>query len=103
MERVSEGSTCYVTVVPKDKSGVAQAPVSATWSVHDKRTDEEIQPDTVLSPGTSMEITLTPAINTLRDRNYEFEVRVVTVKVTYGASDAVTGVYEYQVDRAEHL
>lgn len=103
MEHVSEGSTCYVTCVPKDKTGVAQAPVSATWSVHDQRSDQEIQPDTVLTPGTSMEITLTPAINTLLNRSYEFEVRVVTVQVIYGATDAATGVYEYQVDRAEHL
>ena len=103
MPKVNEGSTAYLTVIPKDKNGAAQLPTSATWKVHDGRSDNEIQAETALTPGTSMEITLTPAINTLLDRSVEFEMRVVTVKAIYGVDDAVTGAYEYQVDRAEHI
>lgn len=103
MEKVKEGSTSWLTVSPKDKTGAPAAPSSATWAVNDQGSGQAIQAATPLTPGTSMEIVLTPAINTLLDPDHEFEIRVVTVEMDFGASDAKTEEYQYQVDRLKYM
>jgi hypothetical protein len=103
MEYVSEGSTSWLTVAPKDKTGAAAAPSSATWKVHDQASGDELQAETALTPGTSMEITLTPEINTLVEPTNEYEIRVVTIELIFGLDDAKTEEYQYQVDRLKYM
>jgi len=101
LERINEGTTSYLTFIPKDKNGAAQAPSACTWRAIDVESGQVLQADTSITPGTSVEITLTPAINTLFNSQQAAETRRVTVIATYGESDAAVGVYEYQVDRVK--
>ena len=101
LERINEGTTAYLTFVPKDKNGVAQTPSACTWRAIDVESGQVLQADTSITPAASVEITLTPAINTLFNPQQAAETRRVTVIATYGTSDAAVGVYEYQVDRVK--
>lgn len=97
MEQVNERSTAYLTVTFKDKAGAAQQPTAASYRIDDVATGTEIRGDTALTPGTSIEIILTPADNAIVSPRLPVERHVVTVTGTYGASDAVRSQYAYEV------
>ena len=97
MEQVNERSTAYLTVTFKDKAGAAQQPTAASYRIDDVATGTEIRADTSLTPGTSVEITLTTADNAILSPRLEVEKHVVTVTGTYGENDAVRAQYVYEV------
>ncbi len=97
MEQVNERSTAYLTVTFKDKAGAAQQPTAASYRIDDVATGTEIRADTSLTPGTSVEITLTPADNAMVSATRPIEVHALTVTATYGDADAVRGVYLFEV------
>lgn len=98
MERVNEQSTAYVTVSFRDKAGALATPATISYRIDDVETGQEIRDDTAVTPAaSSVEITLTPADNTLVNLNRQYEQHVVTVAATYGASDAVRAEYAYEV------
>lgn len=97
MEQVNERSTAYLTVTFKDKAGAAQQPTAASYRIDDVATGTEIRADTPLTPGTSVEITLTTADNAILSPRLEVEKHVVTVTGTYGENDAVRAQYVYEV------
>ena len=97
MEQVNERSTAYLTVTFKDKAGAAQQPTAASYRIDDVATGAQIRADTPLTPGTSVEITLTPADNAVVSPRLEVEKHVVTVTGTYGEDDAVRAQYVYEV------
>jgi hypothetical protein len=94
---VNEGSTAYLTVTFLDKDGNAEAPTSVTWEVHDVPGGEELQGATAIAAASEIEITLPPAVNAILDDDKEWEQRRVTVKASYGASDAVNSTFDYRV------
>jgi len=97
MEQVNERSTAYLTVTFKDKAGAAQQPTTASYRIDDVATGTQIRADTDLTPGTSVEITLTPVDNAVVSPRLEVEKHVVTVTGTYGEDDAVRAQYVYEV------
>lgn len=97
MEQVNEKSTAYLTITFRDKAGAAQAPASARYSIHDVGSGEEIRGETeIATPGSTVEITLTPEDNRLL-RAGSSERRRVTVTAEYGSEDAVKAEYAYRV------
>ena len=97
MEQVNERSTAYLTVTFKDKTGADQQPTTASYRIDDVATGAQIRDDTDLTPGTSVEITLTTADNAVVSPRLEVEKHVVTVTGTYGEDDAVRAQYVYEV------
>lgn len=97
MEHVNERSTAYLTVTPKDKTGVAQAPTTLTYRIDDVFTGTEILDDTSVAPGSSVELTLTPEQNRILSATNSVERRRVTVTAAFGASDQVCSEYVYEV------
>lgn len=97
MEQVNERSTAYLAVTFKDKAGAAQQPTTASYRIDDVATGAQIRGDTALTPGTSVEITLTPADNAILSPRLAVEEHVVTVTGTYGENDAVRAQYVYAV------
>lgn len=98
LEQVNEQSTAYLAVTFRDKAGAAQAPSSASYCIDDVASGQEVRGDTVISaPGSTVEITLSPADNTLRNEAAAYEKRRVTVTALYGADDAVRSEYVYRV------
>ena len=94
---VNEKSSARLTVIPKDFADAPAAPVSATYRIDEPVTGTQIRADTALTPSTAMVIELKPSDNTLLAAGAAEERRVVTVKTTYGADDALNAQQEYVV------
>jgi hypothetical protein len=98
MERVNEKSTAYLSVTFRDKAGAAQAPATATYRIDDVTGGENVRAETEIpSPGSTVELTLSVADNTLKNGAAAAEQRRVTVTANYGADDAVRSEYIYEV------
>lgn len=99
---VKEQSTCYVTVVPRDKNGDAEQPTAANYWVHDVKSGEEVVGVTVLTPSASMEIELKGAtVNALIDGTRKTEKRRVTVQCDYGSDDELWDEFIYTIKALE--
>lgn len=94
MVTVNEGSTAYLTVTFRDKSGALAAPSSLSYRIDCLITGQVVRADTALTPADTVEITLTPADMAIITASNSRETKRVTVKAGYGASDAVNGEYE---------
>lgn len=100
---VNEGSSSYLTVEFINKHGVAEVPISVSYKVDCRETLAVMKAPTTVSPATSVEIMLGPAVNAINDTTNQTEHRVVTVTATYAvdgenvATDAVVDEYEYEV------
>lgn len=97
MKLINEGSTGYLTVSFKDKAGVAAAPSTLTYSLHCLTTGIVLRNNVSLTPGTSVEITLSTVDNAIQTASNRRETKRVTIKAGYGASDAVNAQYDYEV------
>lgn len=98
MNQINEGTTGYLSVTFKNKSGTEEAPASASYRIDDVATGTQIRAATSLTPATTVEITLTPADNRILNTNLRAETRRVTVVAGYGVSDQVTSEYIYRVN-----
>lgn len=94
---VNEKSSSYLTVAFFDKTGAAAIPASVTYRLDCLTTGAAILADTVLSPAASIEIAITPTQNAILADGNTTETKRVTVKATYGASDAINAQYDYLV------
>ena len=98
MSNVNEESTAYLTVRFFDKVNSLAVPASATWEVHDLYSGTVLLAPTAILPiANTVELTLTPVINTLVDGSNFEETRRVTVKALFGASDGCNDEYDYNV------
>ncbi len=93
---VNEGSSSTLTITFRDKDGVEFAPSSATYQVNDEKIQAVMLPETALPAGSSVEVEMTPAINTIVNDCNPTETRVVTIRATYG-SEKLTEEYKYKV------
>jgi hypothetical protein len=97
LEEVNEGTTSYLTVSFLDKSGAAAAPASARCRIDCLTSGQVIRAWTALTPGTSIEITITAAENALNNDASEYETRLVTTEGTYSSTEKVTDEYQYRL------
>lgn len=98
MSNVNEESTAYLTVKFYDKVNSLAVPASATWEVHDVESGTVILVSTAILPiANTVELTLTPAINTMVDSTHSEETRRVTVKALFGAGDGCNNEYAYNI------
>jgi len=97
MTTVNEKSTSYLTVTPKDKDGVAATPTTLKYQIDCTTTGAVMKAETSLTPGASVEITITPTENAINDQRNSSEERKITVTAGYGASDQVIEVFDYTV------
>jgi hypothetical protein len=102
LEIVNEGTTAYLTVEFTDKNGAAAAPSSISYRIDCETNDEQVRDDTPVTPGTSVEITLTSGDNEIIDGSHSLEKRVVTITAIYGEDDEVSDEYKYQVKNLKH-
>ena len=94
---VNEKSTSYVTVSPKNKDGDSETPSTLVYQIDCITTGTPMLAETSLTPGTSVEITITPTQNAINDQSNSNEGRKVTVTAGYGANDQVIEVFNYRV------
>jgi len=95
---VNEGSVAYLTVKFYDKSNNLAAPASATWEVHDLESGSILLAITPIAPiANTVELTLTPTINTFVDSNNDEETRRVTIKATWGVGNTTNAEVDYNI------
>jgi len=97
METVTEKTTSYLKVDFKDKDGLPTVPSSILYSVMDKASGVIVRSDTAIGASSTITITLNNADNTILDPTNRTEIRVVTVKASYGASDKFNDDFEYEL------
>ena len=100
MQTVNEGSSAWLTVLFKDKSGALAAPTSVVYRVDCVTTRTSVRPATPITSGLagSMEITLAPEDTAIRNAANPTEIKRVTVVAQYGGpTDQVTDEVDYAV------
>lgn len=104
MEKVVAGTTTYLTVDFKDKTGAAATPSTVTYKVDNITTNANIRDWTSVSASSSVEITLTADVdNASPGTNYTSDVRRVTVKGVYSGSAQVISFYDYIVENPDYV
>ncbi|MBI2801242.1 MAG: hypothetical protein HYX63_13355 [Gammaproteobacteria bacterium] len=101
VEVVKERTTSYLTVDFKDKGGLPAAPATVLYNVYCMTNAQVLRADTVVAPGTSIEITLNATDNSIVNATNARERRRVTLKASYGANDELNDQYEYYVQNLE--
>lgn len=99
---IPEGTTSYLSVTFKNKSGVATAPSSATWQAIDLDTGTSMKSSTAITPiADTVEVTIPPSVNAIHDESRKMETRRIIVIGVYGADDAVVGTFDYNLRNVE--
>ncbi len=95
---VNEGSIAYLTVKFKDKTNALAAPASVTWEVHDVESGSVLLAATPIAPiANTVELTLTPTINTFVNSLNTEEQRRVTIKATWGVGNTTNAEVDYNI------
>jgi hypothetical protein len=96
---VNEGSVAYLTVKFYDKNNNLAAPSSATWEVHDIESGSVLLAATAIAPiANTVELTLTPTINTFISSLNDEETRRVTIKATWGVGSTTNAEVDYDIN-----
>jgi hypothetical protein len=104
MDTINEKSTAIVTASFKNESGVAFTPTQAWYSLYCETSNTEIKADTELTGlGTTKDIEITPTENKIQSSANTSEVKVLTVRFTYGVAKQGTGQYRYLVTNLVNL
>ena len=100
---IREESTGWLTATFLDKDGVAAIPSTVRYRVDCKTNASAIRGWTVVSPASSVEITLTPSDSAIHDATQQFEEHVVTVEATFGSGDEANEEYTYHVKNLDYV
>jgi len=96
--KVNEGSVAYLTVKFYDKDNSLAIPTSATWEVHDVESGAVMRsPIAIASIASTVELTLTPAINSFANPLNDEEQRRVTIKTIWGAGLTTNAEVDYDI------
>ena len=101
MNSIVAGTTNYITVSFYDKNGTLAAPSSASWKAIDVETKTEMQSTTVLTPASSIEITVPDTVNVLVDDTNWVETRRIIVTASYGVGESIVATFDYQISNSE--
>lgn len=97
MEFVNEGSTSVLSISFYDENGSAIIPYSVDYRIDDE-SGEEIKKNTSVTPGETVEITISSTENRILNKSKPIEKRIVSVKYTWsGGSKVGYDHYEYIV------
>lgn len=107
METVNENDNASLTINWYDKTGIAEAPLSASYRIDDVDSGEEIRGVTALSATESVTIQLTHDDNRILDATNpakQHEGRRLTATAVYGTDDDGAAIqktveYDWQVCR----
>jgi hypothetical protein len=97
MDTVNERSSAYITVNFLDKTGAPAVPSTVTYSTKCRSTGTAIKTDVTVTPAASVQITLDALDSAIQDSSNNTEIKVLTVKASYGANDECNAEYVWQV------
>lgn len=84
---INERTTAYVRIPMIGADGELALPTAVTYRIDDLTTGLEIRPNTVATPATTVEITLTPEDTRIIGDAYQNQERLITVQAAYGEAD----------------
>lgn len=94
MDVVNEGTTTIITVSFYNENNEPITPDSVIYRLDDIYSGTEIKDDTSITPGESVDITISSTENRIVNRNRPVEKRIMSVKYTY-AGNSKTGYDSY--------
>lgn len=97
METINERCRSDITAAFTGLDGLPSTPASVKYSTRCLTTGAAIKTDVVVSPASSVTITLDAEDNAIRTPANPFEFKVLTVKATYGVNDECNAEYTYRV------
>lgn len=100
---IGEASTGWVRIAFLDEDGDPASPDAVTYSIHDRDSGTVVRAETFLPASQSIEVKLTPEDNRILNSENEYEYREVTVRATFGGSDACNARAVYRVDNFAFL
>lgn len=103
METVNEGSTAYLVATFLNKAGVAEAPETITYTVHDVYTGTVLRASTGVTPAATIEIALAPTDNGILNAVHPREERRVTITALFGVGAVQKSEYVYWVKNLAHV
>lgn len=103
LSEVNENTSAFMTIVPKNTSGVAATPDSMSYRIDCETTGTAIKAETSLTPGTSVAVTVTPTENRIITSSNVEEIRCLTVKCVYTTStDEIQEQLRWRVKNLEY-
>ncbi len=103
MDSVNKKSTYIVTLSFKDETGAAVTPTQAWYSLYCETTGTEIKAETELTGlGTAKDVEITQEENKIQNSANNSEIKVLTVRFTYGAKQG-TAQYRYVVTNLQRI
>lgn len=94
---VTERSTAWLTVSFYSRAGVLEVPTSATYEIWDVASGAVVKASASLTPGSSIEITLSSDDNRILNQELFREARKVVVVAAYAGSEKLVQDYVYHV------
>lgn len=94
---VVERTTCWVTISFLDRDGVPAVPSTLTCRIDDQDSGTAIREETSVTPGSTVEIRISPEENRILYAGSEAETREVTIHATFGAEDEQNANLLYRV------
>ncbi len=102
-DRINEQSAYTVTVVPLSTTNAPYTPTNARYRVDDLNTRTNHVAWTTVTPSTRMTITVPATANTVENRSFAEETKVLTIQTDYGTANQVSDEREYIVKNLEFV
>ena len=100
---MNEKSTASVVVKPYDKDGNAATPNSMTYRIDCLTSGNSVKTETILTPATSVTITITPTENAMQVATNDYEIKEVTVTSEFNPTPGVDTLIETHKYRVQNL
>lgn len=104
MDTFKERSRADIQVEFFDPAGAPAVPTTITYSTYCESTHSTIKTDVaVATPAASITITLDANDNAIQDPTSASEIKVLTIKSTYGTGDEANDQYRYSVENLSRV
>jgi hypothetical protein len=97
MDEFNERSRADIAVAFTDPAGAPVVPATITYSTKCRTTGTPIKADIPVTPAASVTITLDSADQAIQNSANPYELKVLTIKSTYGVGDECNDEYVYRV------
>lgn len=103
LEEINEKSAARLTVSFLDEDKAPIVPTGVTWETHDEDTATELRAATVLTPASSIDITLDDTDTKMETTTKKKETHVITMKATFSGGLQINSEYRFRVINLEQV
>ena len=104
METINEKTTAILTLTFTDEDGDAVTPSAGTYQIDDVESNTNITAKTDFTPiASTYDLEITPNENRTLDSTKNYELRRVTVTMTYSGAKSASAEYDYKVKNLNYI